>query len=55
MSAAIFGSLRAGIVYVPAAMFPPPASSERIYHEEELGTVPERPAQLRDPQVAHPE
>lgn len=35
MLAAFLGSLRAGIVYVPAAMFPPAASSERLYYEQE--------------------
>lgn len=35
MTAAFLGAVRAGIVYIPAAMFPPAASSERFYYEGE--------------------
>lgn len=35
MTAALLGGLRAGIVYVPASMFPPAATSERLYYEGE--------------------
>ena len=40
MTAAFIGAVRAGIVYVPAAMFPPAASSERFYYEGEPGMQP---------------
>lgn len=33
MCAAFLGSLRAGMVYIPAAMFPPSAPSERHFYE----------------------
>lgn len=35
MTAAFLGGLRAGMVYVPASMFPPAATSERHYYEGE--------------------
>lgn len=35
MTAAFIGGLRAGIVYIPASMFPPAATSERLYYEGE--------------------
>jgi hypothetical protein len=35
MTAAFLGAIRARIVYVPAAMFPPAAQSERFHYEEE--------------------
>jgi len=35
MTAAFVGGLRAGIVYIPASMFPPAATSERLYYEGE--------------------
>lgn len=34
MTAAFVGGLRAGIIYIPAAMFPPAAPSERLYYED---------------------
>lgn len=56
MLAAFLGSLRAGIVYVPAAMFPPAASSERLYYEQEP-VLPrtDRPSPIHGAPAARPE
>ena len=38
MSAAFLGGIRAGIVYIPAAIFPQSSSAERFYYREEPAT-----------------
>jgi hypothetical protein len=56
MTAAFLGAIRAGILYVPAAMFPPAASSERFYYEGEPGMQrADRTSQVSGPLETHRE
>lgn len=56
MTAAFLGAIRAGIIYVPAAMFPPAASSERFYYEGEPGMQGvEWPSEVSGPPGTHRE